>query len=310
MKKLNALAIIVAALFLGGGGFFLVNKRNNADHIPPEIILENDQIECSITATEEELKTGVTASDNKDGDITDRILIDDIRIRQEEQENDKKIFDITYVVFDSNSNMTTASRTLIYNDYVSPHFSIADNLQFASASAVQLYSLISANDCIDGDITNQINIQMGDSFKDAISPGEYDCKLNVTNSVGDTASLPITFDVMLQDATRPYIALKEYCIYLKRGSNFKPRSYLDFIAIDNVKYALYNEADVAGQIPFSSSRGYGYYNQNLGMYLVNKEIKVSSDVDTNVPGTYTVTFSYKHPEEGTRGFAKLFVIVE
>ena len=48
------------------------------DHTYPEIIIENDIIDVSLDADRSELLTGVTAYDEKDGDITDKIIIESI----------------------------------------------------------------------------------------------------------------------------------------------------------------------------------------------------------------------------------------
>lgn len=321
LKKLNIIAILLAVGALAGGGFFVMNKKTSEDHTPPEITIDNNIITCSIEATEEDLKAGVTATDDIDGDLTDRILIDDIQITPMPVDEDGnpvppdgyvegKTFDITYVVFDSSNNLSTATRTLVYSDYHSPRFEILKPLQFTSASSVQLYSIIGAEDCIDGTLTNQISIEMSDAFQDAVSPGEYECSVRVTNSLGDTSELPLTFTVLSPDVTRPEIVLSQYLVYLHCGDKFKPKSYLESIYVDNSGFRLLSDAEIGDQMSIATPRGYGYSTQQLGAFMSKNQIKVTSDVDVNVPGVYSTVYSYKHPEEETRGFARLIVVVE
>lgn len=68
---------------------------------PPVLSADAEKFSASIKADEKKLISGVTAFDQKDGDVSDSILIDSIK-KKEGTDSD---FLITYVAFDKSSNM-------------------------------------------------------------------------------------------------------------------------------------------------------------------------------------------------------------
>lgn len=314
MKNVNILCGIAAsaAILLGGG--YILFKGNKADVMSPQIIIEQETIECSVSAEEEELLKSIRAVDDIDGNLTDRVMVNDIRIR-DNQKSEDRLFDVSYAVFDSSNNMATATRTLKYTDYHPARFSLTGELVFNSVTGVNLSNLLSAEDCIDGDISSQIMLELDEAFLNAVSAGEYTCVASVTNSVGDVSSIPLTFEVqdsgLETDSTRPVIQLSDYLVYVKKGEKFKPKKYLKKIKVDNTVYTFKNKSDLPDSMDLSDVRPYefGYTVAGINVMLKDK-VKVNSDVDTEVPGVYNVVFSYKHPEEGTRGSARLIVVVE
>ena len=72
------LRIAVSALFavtlIAFSYFFISNKLNRDDTIPV-ITVEGDMLDVSIKATNEDLLKGVTAHDDKDGDITSKLSL-------------------------------------------------------------------------------------------------------------------------------------------------------------------------------------------------------------------------------------------
>lgn len=307
MKKIYILCGIMAlaAILLGGG--YIYYKQKTADTTTPEIIIDQETIECSVEAEQSELLQGVRAVDNKDGDLSDRIMVNDIRIR-EDSEAGGRLFDVSYVVFDSSNNIATATRTLKYTDYHSPRFSADYELVFTSVSAVNIPKILRVEDCIDGDISSQIMIEMDEAFLNAISAGEYTCTASVTNSLGDTSSIPLTFEVKDADSddSRPRITLSDYIVYVKKGEFINLQDYLYSIKVDNTDYLLKDFIVDESIIPYE----YGYRLSSGDIAMQKNKIKVNSELDTTTPGVYTVTFSYKHPEDGTKGKTRMTVVVE
>ena len=310
MKRLNIICAILAALAIVLGSAYVVRKQLNLDTTPPVFTVAQDTVECTIDADTATLCSGVTAVDDVDGDLTDHILVNEISIKSEtEAVND---FDISYIVFDASNNMSTVTRTLVYSDYHAPHFALSDALRFNSISAVDLYDYLTAEDCIDGDISSQITIEMSDAYLNAISFGSYSCIVSVTNSVGDTAELPLTFDIVdtttTEESTRPEIVLNSYLIYLNAGDEFDAVQYLKGVVVDNVGYWAVDRSEL--QLDSTVKDLYGYTNENYDHFILASSVDVSTDLDTATPGQYTVEYTYKHPEEGTRGTGTLIVIVE
>lgn len=310
MKKLNIFCGIMAIIFCCLGAAYVVYNKKNEDKIAPEIHIDSEQIEYTIDATEAELKTGLTATDNKDGDLTEHILISDIHIDTESDV--KNQFDISYLVFDSSSNKTAATRKLIYTDYHSPRFKLQHELRFDSISAVDLYSILNAEDCIDGDISNQIFIEMGNQYLNAISYGTYDCTVQVTNSFGDTAVLPLTFEIYdstsTEESQKPKIKLSEYLTYIECGDKVNPKSFLEEIVIDDFTYTIVDDSELTEGIVIPQD--YGYRNENYSHFLPKSAIEIKNHVDVNTPGLYKVEYSYKQPDSGIKGKTELLVSVE
>jgi len=118
--------------------------------------------------------------------------------------------------------------------------------------------------------------------------------VSVTNSVGDTVTLPIQVEVYDGNAARPQINLSSYLVYLQAGSEFDPNSYLTQIKeYDKVKQVVFSEnvADPDNQISIT-------------------QIYVESGVDIYTPGVYTVSYLYTSPASGLDCTAKLIVVVE
>ena len=363
MKRLNLITAVGAAAALLVGGGYVVMQKSHADHTEPVISMEEDVIECSIEADAAELMKGLTATDDVDGDLTDHIIVNDIRIKTDEdieeadkqktdtsdaetasvsdtssvsdaadgsdtdtagassegnsdtsasEASDTKEFEITYVVFDSSSNAATASRTLRYTDYHAPHFAISQALRFSSASAVDLYSCLSAEDCIDGDISSQINIEMSSNFSGSVSFGTYNATLSVTNSLGDTAVLPITFEVYdaasEEELARPQLVLTDYIVYLKKGETFHPEDYLEGMVLDNVGYFFLENEELTKE--GVQELDYGYSNEEYQHFFPKSAVEIKNDVDTEKPGTYQVRYSFQHSEDEPKSSIELTVVVE
>ena len=168
-------------------------------------------------------------------------------------------------------------------------------MRFPAGKQTNLLSYFSATDCIDGNITPFISIG-GDTAVLDKKPqqGFYDCTVSVTNSVGDTVTLPIQVEVYDGNAARPQINLSSYLVYLQAGSEFDPNSYLTQIKeYDKVKQVVFSEnvTDPENQISIT-------------------QIYVESGVDIYTPGVYTVSYLYTSPASGLDCTAKLIVVVE
>ncbi len=312
MKKLNVFCAVLAAVAVVGGGVYYKYTKDTEDVTPPDIRLETDSITLSVTDPPARLLEGVSAIDDHNGDLTKDVQVNDIRLVSSEPGKLSE-FEVSYVVFDTSNNMAYKTRDLTYSDYVAPRFKITSPLRFSSIAGVDLYRCIGAEDSIEGDISSQITVSMGEEFLEATSAGIYSCNVQVANSLGDYAELPLTFEVYdsasPEEATRPVIYLSKYLTYIKTGEYFDPQSFLESLRIEKTNYKLLNHGDI--EISDTVTQyDYGYFSSIYGYFLFKDEVKISTDLDVNTPGIYTVEYTFRHPTERTRGSANLLVVVE
>ncbi len=251
MNKLRLAVIllfaVVAAVFLTVRVASLFKKTSTP------VITADPELEISVREDmEEQLLRGVTASDKKDGDLSDRVMIADIS----ELIGDQTV-KVTYIVFNSDRKMSSLERTVRLTDYTPPRFRLEKPLTFETKSKATLSDRLFAEDVIDGDISSSIRISVGSETNT-----EIPMTVEVTNSLGDTVSLDLTITILSADSGRPVITLTDYLIYLPAGSDFDAGAYLVSVTASGER-----------NIPLSA-------------------VTVQSEPDTAVPGAYTVTYTY------------------
>ena len=111
-----ALFLLVLTAFVG----LKIYLRVGVDRVPPVILCDSPVVEVGIGASDADLLRGVTAVDDRDGDVTG-----DIMIKGVSQLITADTAKITYIAFDSSNNMSTASRTIHYTDYERPRFALS-----------------------------------------------------------------------------------------------------------------------------------------------------------------------------------------
>ena len=80
MKKRNWICILLIILCLGALFGYRAMARIRADHTPPEIRAEETLLEVSALEPRNALLQGVTASDNRDGDVTASLVVESVRL--------------------------------------------------------------------------------------------------------------------------------------------------------------------------------------------------------------------------------------
>lgn len=187
MKKLTPviLAVALALSILGvlGTRIYQAAAYGGA---APEILFDSEVISVPTGADDAALLAGVTATDAEDGDVTASLVVEGISGR-----NDDGTVRVTYAVFDSNHHVTKATRAVRYTDYVKPRFALTQPLVCRTGGNRVLSSYVTAHDSIDGDLSGRVKIALTDGSSLAIS-GTHTAELRVTNSIGDTASVPVT----------------------------------------------------------------------------------------------------------------------
>ena len=168
-------------------------------------------------------------------------------------------------------------------------------LRFLSGNTDNNYlKNISASDCLDGNITQQIKINFGDTETTSNTSTRRKLYIQVTNSAGDTSTLELwaTFEDYNSFNT-PAPALSNYIVYTEPGVRPDYSSYLKGVWI-------------SGNVRSFSDAKYDQTN----------DVRISdSSVNYNIPGVYTATFQLSRTEKGgtertDQGRATMIVVVE
>lgn len=291
MRLLRLGGIVVFLLSSAAFLIFRWYKNNTADTAGPIISFPTDTVYMDVGADEEILLNDVTAWDEKDKDVSGSIIIESI---SKFVSPGKRI--ISYAAFDSSNNITKKERYLVYTDYKAPRFSLSRPLSFIVGDYTDIIEYMSAEDCIDGDLSNNIRYEeMDEDFGE--HEGEFGVKFWVTNSCGDSSYLPVK--VLYQypnydgQSRIPVISMEDYIIYLEQGESFNPKNYPFGFCLGDEEYSFLNQAS---------------YTIN-GKSISRDMINIYSNVNTRIPGVYYVDYELT-VYEGFTGKTRLIVVVE
>lgn len=268
MKIIKRTTIIVLILVAAAYIGSHLYLRTSTQNEGPSIFCDSDLLEVSVTAQKADLLAGITASDPQDGDLSENILIGGI----------SKLISagtakITYLVFDSDDNMASCVRQIRYTDYESPRLAISTPLVFSTSQSITLLDRLNAVDLIDGDISHNVRVS---SLESTEHPDIYATIIQATNSLGDTAQVRLPVYLLDNNRLRPTLTLSEYLVYLNTGDDFDPADYLVSITA-------------------------------AGSAIPLNQAEIDNPVDTDVPGTYWVTYSCS--SESSEGSIILTVVV-
>jgi len=242
------------------------------DETMPVISADTESIWVSVNATDEELMVGLTAKDEKDGDLTSEIVVGN-----KSKFIKKGTINVTYVVFDQDNNLAQLTRKVNYLDYESPKFSLADSLDFYVGEVVSVLQVLKATDSIDGDITDKIRIISSDVNNREV--GTYSVKVQVSSDYGDTCEIMLPVNIHANAINCPTITLTSYMVYLKVGEKISPEKY-----ISNVVDAY-------------------------GSAIDKDSVQIENNVDTACPGVYQISYTVVD-EKGKTGVCNMVVVVE
>lgn len=290
MRNLRIVVCLFFAVVFVVFSFTSVRDYILSDYTAPVIHADTDSLFLSVDADESELLTGMSASDNIDGDVSSTLVV-----VSKTKFVSKGTLRVNYAAFDKNNNVGIAARNLTYTDYYSPRFAMSQPLRFVSGNSSNNYlKYITAYDCLDGNITQQIKITFGDSESTSNTTSRERVNIQVTNSAGDTSSLELW--AIFEDYNSysvPAPALNNYILYINSGE--RP-DYTEFL----------QGVWTAGNVRSFEDSG----------YRPSEDVRVNdSGVNYNVPGIYTVTFQLsKADKEGegrtVQGVASMVVVVE
>lgn len=264
---ISLLFIAVTILF----AWYWYKSEVVADKTVPVIKIEGDTLEVGLNATKEDLLAGVTAYDAKDGDLTDRVIVESIS-----KFSEIGVCKVLYAVCDNDNHVASASRRIVYKGYTSPRFYMNRSLCFSQMETVNVGDALGALDVLDGDISGNIIITSSDYEYGSL--GTYTVRAEVTNSKGDMISIELPLVVEERSSNAPVIELSDYLIYVKRGEGI---NYLDYFLSATDSY----EKDVFDTL------------------------QVETDYDPSTPGVYSFHY-FATDALSRRGHSILTVVVE
>lgn len=251
MRILRVMSVILTVITVAVGAVFTVTSRSRND-APTITCSEKETIVTTVGATDADLLTFVSAHDKQDGDISDRIKV----IRKNFfADVAQKTTVVTFAVSDSDNNVTQIDRKLVFSDYHSPRVYFNNDFIFPSGYTYQLAKYITAEDIIDGDLTDYVKL-ISSSFTNI--DGTYPINIKVSNSMGDTTDITVNAIVTSEDYFNLKVRLNNYVTYVTVGA----------------------EIDYAAEIK-------DIYNKKNDKVYKTADIKIdSSEVDTSTPGVY------------------------
>ncbi len=265
--------IIVFLLSLGLFGVTEAAQFVLQDRTEPEITSDRDVLEITCDYTEDQLMEGLSASDEKDGDLTSQIIAGSFSRFIEEG-----VSNITYVVFDSSNHPASLTRKVHFTDYHSPRFTLTEPLVFSEeeGSYTEAMERLGATDQLDGDLKDWITQTDTDVNYQRI--GAYTMNVQVESSLGAVSELALPVHVVSGESRNVDIALTGGILYTRTGSEINPMDYVREVT------------------------------DSRGDQLDTSTIDVSSNVDTSQPGVYEIHYEVNEGN-GSSGETWLTVVV-
>lgn len=275
-------ALVLAACVLAFVGYRAYDHARTDTKGPQITIDESQQLQLSVSDPQQMLLQGVTAQDDRDGDVSAMTVVESVGSISPEG-----MVTVTYAAFDRSGNVTKAQRQVCYTDYESPRFTLSQDLVFTYGTSFDVLDVVGAKDALDGDIHYRVKATPLDET--AISAeGTHKVQFRVTNSLGETVTAELPVEVCPSGRYNAQLALTQYLVYVRQGEDFEPEDYLGEFTTNE------DTTDLAQGVP-SDIR-----------------VRTVGRVNTNEPGIYTVAFyaSQTTQRQTYDGYTKLIVIVE
>lgn len=272
------LLLVFAVCCIGFAVYYFYIQRGK-DTTPPEISFQTNTLEVTVSASDMDLLSGVTAWDAHDGDVTARIVVEGVSNLSSDQ-----MATVTYAAFDQAGNVAKARRTLRYTDYESPKFTLTSPLIFCSGTSFDVLRYVGAEDVIDGSLDDRVKATLISGETAITAEGVHLVEFRVTNSMKDTSYMTVPVEVYPSGKYNATVTLTDYLVYVKIGSVFNSRDYLQQMQCGTEWIFLNN-------------------TQGSGV-----TVTVDSDVDTTTAGSYSVAYTVKNGNY--TGYTRLIVIVE
>lgn len=294
--SLGLLIIGVVICLVGLGKNYIHNDRTE-----PVISMDDSTVTVSVSDDESAILAGVTASDDKDGDVTDRLVISSLTPFTDEGKAERIA---VIAAFDSANNVSFAKRKVVYSDYTPIKFSLSQPLRFPEGNRdsgawadEEGHFLLQATDCLDGDISSQIQY-LGMDNVDSKVAGTYSFNVRVVNSAGDVETFPLSVEYYdTREASQlPMVQLEQYLIQINAGEEPDLEELITGVNFRGAELEPGEKTDIEGGT---------FYDEQISVD--------DSDVDYNTPGVYEAVYRAAYAgdkdEEEVAGTVRLVVIV-
>ena len=270
MRVLRIGTVLVFVLTTVLFGLFYIRERNRIDYTFPMIEIPAEVLDVSIHDPEEKLLTGITAYDQKDGDLTSKVIVESVSKFAKD-----RTCVVTYAVVDSDKHVAKSSRTIRYTDYTEPRFYLEKPLIFRVNESVDVREMVGAVDCIEGDISDKVTILATDFSDNTV--GIFTLSLQATNKMGDVIFLDLPIYVEEINVRALSVELSDYLIYVEPGEDPAFEDYITSVSSNFVEVEYYN-------------------------------LLLSTNFESDVPGTYAVHYTVED-SAGRTGYSVLTVVV-
>ena len=263
-------------IFLISGIFFFVGKQvsSKKDVIPPVITAESQELHVTAGSDSEALMKGLIAKDDRDGDLTEEILIGNISPFET-----KGVCTIEYLVFDKSNNVGRLQRTVYFDGYRSPMFELTKPLTFEKNGEILLSDRLFAKDVLEGDITDKIRYTASNVIQ--YEEGTYDLIVEVKNNYGDVVQETLPINIVSQNMDVERIQLKTYLIYVEKDAEIYPEDYVEAIVDRNgdVDYEaeLYITTEVNLKTAGTGQIRYELYKGGERVYVTHLTVIVTDE---------------------------------
>lgn len=255
--RFGTIFVLIVMLLLTG---WTVVQELRKDTTAPVFSDPLEEVHISISDEPSAMLAQLTATDDRDGNLTDNI-----RIERISRFGDQNQVDVSFVVFDHAGNMSRHYRTVYYDDYTPPRFTLSEPLVYNEGATVSVMDRLKLYDVLEGDISYKVKLE--DANVNDSQPGMYEVTLRAVTDHGVDVCVRVPLNVLKNDSLAPKITLSEYLVYVKKGEAFDPTQYITDVhdcngyPIDLKLVFVYPQVDTTkaggGQVRFETTDGLG-----------------------------------------------------
>lgn len=303
IHAIRTVCIVLAILSLASFIFIYTDHQARAQLSGPDISMDSDSVTISVQDDPSGILAGITATDSSGQDVSELLIVESLGNFIAPSTREAVI-----AAFDHAGNVAKVVRTVVYSDYTSPKLALSGPLISTVSASSAMLDRITVTDCLDGDITDQMVLsQNGGNVIYTI--GEFQILLQASNSAGDTLEVPLTIEYInpAEERTRPVIALTNYLIYVKAGTQVNPEAYLKSLTLDGSEYIYDLVHDVFIRKGNTYQQAMNSVDKDLLIPL--SALRISDPAAYGTPGAYEIEYQCTSAA-GVPGTVRLVVIVE
>lgn len=270
--KNGILAIMsIVCVGLGAVAVFL---RVTEDRKPPEIHFQENEITYVKGADYSELLLGVTATDNRDGDVTDSLVVESVY-----PNDDGVTATIIYVARDTSNNIGKANKLVKYQNGDMADSALDDTGESSQGNEENADNSSSGQQTSPAASSDAENVNQGNG-QPAADGAPADINGDAEESENSDSETEEDEDNLPEGS--PHIKLTTDRVTINRGDSINRISYVESITDDkDQRLSLWNKIQIAGD-----------------------------EFDRNTPGTYEQIYYVVDSDGNKSNEAKLTIVVQ